>query len=267
MNKQELQGAFSKIHASDELIKEVLSVEKEQKKAGFTWRRGLRLAATAAMLVAILIGALAFWSGETDPDEPGIVAVPGVMKVYACEIDSATEEDLEKFAITDKRDGFFVTIHLPAVSATFRMPISFVISENYWGERDIRFQTVSEYAGFFENLTIANGDCVIIDSRKIAESVYAVRDQVGVNGEFYVDILIYADEEIVGYGVLSFCFINGDCYAYEFYTECYPMTDGKMQEITMDNVQERIRTYKQAKVPGEGAEYVRRILEKNEKER
>lgn len=230
------------------------SASQQLKRTWISW-------ASIAVACLVLLAGLLFWPAGNTGEGEQIVALPGVMKVYACEIDSTTEEDLEKYAITDKREGFFATIHLPAASATFRMPISFVISENYWGESEITFRTVSAYEGFLENLTIANGECIIINSRAIAEPVYAVCDQVGINGEFYVDFLIYANEEVVGYGVLSFCFVDGNCYAYEFYTECFPMIDGKMQEITMDNIQERIRTYKQAKVPGEGSEYVRETLE------
>lgn len=38
------------------------------------------------------------------------------------------------------------------------------------------------------------------------------------------------------------------------------ISDTEDLNITMDNIQERISAYKQAKVPGDGAEYVRETL-------
>ena len=63
MNKQELQGALSKIHASDDLIKEVLSVEMKHKKEVNIRRITWRVAAIAAA-VAILITAVALWPAD-----------------------------------------------------------------------------------------------------------------------------------------------------------------------------------------------------------
>ena len=260
MNKQDLQQAFSAVHVPEDTLQAVLQREATKKKGGhrpLVWK----LAACAAA-IAILLTALLFWPAGSPGGDRQIVALPGVMKVYACEMDSVAKEDLEKYAITDER-GYFATIHIPGTSASFQIPISFVISEEYWGECEITFRTVSEYEGFFQNLTITNGNSVNLKSHEMANSVASVYNQVGANGEFFVDIIVYADEKIVGYGVLSFCFVDGSCYAYQFFTECFPMVDGEMQDISMEYIQKEMCAYKQAQKPGEGAEYIRHVLEEH----
>ena len=53
MNKQELKAAFSKIHASDDLVKEVLAMKKEHKTVKFG--RKLFMAAVVAALLATAV--------------------------------------------------------------------------------------------------------------------------------------------------------------------------------------------------------------------
>lgn len=251
MNKQELQGAFSKIHASDELIKEVLSVEKEQKKVGFTWRRGLRLAATAATLVAIFFGAMAFWSGETEPDEPGIVAVPGVMKVYAAEWELTEIEDT---AIECPIEGI-VDSNLPIWTpfssvAGFGIPLTLCVPESLWGDVKISFDVSAEYGYFLDQKIDAKnlGSDITIDNREKVHwrgnSIFEIEEAVGEDGEFYADIIIRADGRIVGYGVIAFVYVDGSCIAYSVVTRGYPLVNGEYQNITEDLVMEEIEKLK-----------------------
>ena len=99
----------------------------------------------------------------------------------------------------------------------------------------------------------------MLDSRSLSDVMHTIFAEVGDGGEFYLDIMIYADGILVGYGVVSFCFCGPVSYAYEFSTVCYPLLDGEYQNISTEYVMEQIEAYKQAKVPGEGANYIRQV--------
>lgn len=62
MYKQELKEAFSKLHASEDLMEEVLSLEKENRKSSNGRKMIWRVAACAAVLV--LLVAVAFGNSE-----------------------------------------------------------------------------------------------------------------------------------------------------------------------------------------------------------
>ena len=254
MNKQELQGAFSKIHASDDLSRKVLSVEKDQNKVGFAWRPAVRVATAAALMVAILIGAIVFWPVE-DSQEPGIIAVPGVMKVYACELDDADAETLQKKELTNDWN-YYQMITNPLLSGRFCMPMTFKIPEDYFGDHEVEFEILSDYEDLFQNVWVKNGESILLDSWSLSDVMRLIYSEVGDGGEFYLDIVIRADGNVVGYGVVSFCFCGPVSYAYEFSTVCYPMQDGQFQDVSMEYVLEQMEAYKQTKKPGEGAAYI-----------
>lgn len=103
MRKQELKEAFSKLHASDDVVTEVLDLNKNNKgHARHIWVR----VAAAAAAVALVIGLAALWPEEETPGaqlgtptegttvatEPSATmqktffAAPGILKVYAGDV-------------------------------------------------------------------------------------------------------------------------------------------------------------------------------------
>ena len=80
MNKRELKAAFSKIHASDDLVQEVLAMKKEHKTAKFS--KKLFLAAVVAALLATTVLATpsafnALRGGRVDTDGSIVVDPTG----------------------------------------------------------------------------------------------------------------------------------------------------------------------------------------------
>ena len=143
MNKKELQEAFQSIHASEGLLKEVLTME-DKKPIPFSWRPVIRWVTAVAVAAAIFFGALVFWPEGGDPSQPGIIAVPGVMKVYACELEGMSTEKLPDYELTDTKN-FYRMISNPLLSGNFFTSLSFQIPEDYFGECKVTFGIFSEY--------------------------------------------------------------------------------------------------------------------------
>ena len=66
MRKDQLQEAFSQLHASDELVMEVLDLKQVSKQNKPVWRIVARVAAMAAA-VAIVVAAWLLWPEEETP--------------------------------------------------------------------------------------------------------------------------------------------------------------------------------------------------------
>lgn len=82
MRKQELKEAFSQLHASEELVQEVLSLEMENKKPVNGFKIAKRVAACAAVLAVLLTAML--WPGETGTSDGTRKPALGV-QVYAAD--------------------------------------------------------------------------------------------------------------------------------------------------------------------------------------
>lgn len=257
MNKQELQGAFSKIHASDALMKEVLSVEKEKRTVSFGWKHAVRLTAMVAV-AAILVGVMAFWPGSSDPEKPGIIAVSGVMKAYACDLDSVEKEELSKYELTDTIDSYKRTLVPYTDVMGEAIPFTFRIPDDYYGKAEISFCVSMDYGMIYEEnkidtdpkseLTVYNGDTI----RWMHGSMREAIDEIGHCGRFFANILIMADERIVGYGIIDFVFYNEEgmmpsFVTIGFSTVCFPMVDGEFQNVSEEYVWKQIEEYKRTK--------------------
>ena len=251
MNKQELKGAFSRIHASDDLMKEVLSVEHENKT---TWnvRRTLWRVAAVAAAVAILVTALVFWPESTGTEEPGIIAVPGVMKVYAAEVELTNESEVIYQAPIGGGINSENPVWMPFTSvAGFGIPLTFSIPESIWGDVEITFDVSAEYGYFLDQKinTHKLGSSISLEDREKVywrgNSIHDIADAVGENGVFYIDVIIRADGRIVGYGVVFLAYQNYACIAYSAVTMVYPLVDGEYQNITEDFVLGQIENHKQ----------------------
>lgn len=215
--------------------------------------RAIRRWTALAACLAIFFGGLAYWPSGGD----SIVVIPGVLRVYACDLDDA---EIERYELTDDKNWYQLVTH-PAESATLYSPLSFQISEDYFGDREVTFKITSEYEGFFQNTSLNNGECIFLDSRELYGPFDSIYKEVGRDGDFYLDVFIYADGKLAGYGVVSFCFCDGASYVYEFSTVCYPPVDGQLQEVSEEYVLNAIEAYKTEKKEGSGASYIRQMQE------
>ena len=203
MNKQELHEAFSTIHASEDLMKEVLSVEMENRKRVNGWVLARRAVACAAVL-ALLIGALLFWPGQTKTEDGEIIAAPGILKVYAHETETAAGDNVPKQYELPGNERFLVAIWNPLISASnFGQSLEFEIPKDYFGTTEVTFKISSDEEGLCKETILNNGDEFKFDLSSI-EYHSAMLNRLGKEDSFYLDIIIYADEKIAGYGVISF---------------------------------------------------------------
>lgn len=251
MNKRELQGAFSKIHASDELIKEVVAMKNEERKS-ITFGRVLWKVATCAVVLAIILSVMGLWPAQVDPETGEIIAVPGVMKVYAAETE-LTESNND---ICQSPIGGVVSsemaVWMPFTSvAGFGIPLTLSVPESFWGDVEITFDVSAEYGYFLDqkmNAKNLGSNITVSNSEKVywrGESIFDIADAVGENGVFYIDVIIRADEAIVGYGVISLVYKEYACMAYSAVTMGYPLVGGEFQDISEEFVLEQMESWKQ----------------------
>ena len=235
----------------DDMLQEATEIKKERRTPS-----RVRRAAAMAAVVALFLTALYFWPGGGDD----IISMPGVMKVYACELDNVELENVDHFELTESRN-YYQMVTNPAVSARFVLPLTLQIPDDYFGDMKVTFEITSDYASFFQNIRLENGESIMLDSEALVETMHSIYADVGDGGDFYLDIFIYADGKIAGYGVIAFCFCGSISYVYEFSTVCYPVVDGRLQEISKEYVLEEIKAYKQGKIYGAGAAYIRQKQE------
>ena len=260
----------------DDLIADAMEYRAEKKRN--VW---LRVAAVAAV-VAMVIGLTAvLWDGTepgeqmgmptvgttvaptqrpttlpdvpTEPAQKEIIETAGVLKLYACDAKNVSGDNIEQYELSSDKP-FLLALWNPLINASnFALPLTFHISEDYFGTAEITFDICSEYGGFgqkpndYENyryqITLAEGNQLYFGG----DSLWNAATDIGEGKSFFADIIIYADGKVVGYGVISFCFKGATCYAYEFTTFCFPSVDGQLQDVSEEYVQLRIEEYKQKK--------------------
>ena len=135
MNKQELQQAFSNVHASDALKEQVLSAEMEPKKYVNGWALVRRAVACAAVLALLLT--MFFWPTEVETEDGKIIAAPGIVKVYACDLETVATGNLEEYVWTENefswRAVWAVTVGDSGDLPSLGRPITFHMPEDYYG--------------------------------------------------------------------------------------------------------------------------------------
>lgn len=205
----------------------------------------LRIAACAAVLILVLLGLFGPFGAEAE-----YVTAPGILKVYA--YDGTTEDTLQN----EMTSG--VSSYLPVWSpymnvACGGIKFHFWIPDDYFGDAEITFEITVEQGGFFEtnnithplgnHVTIGNGEYIYWDGISIGQ----IKEAVGDGGSFFADILIRADGKIAGYGVMEFTYCEETfpaCVAHGFKTVCFPMVDGRLQDVSEEYVFQQIEEAK-----------------------
>lgn len=254
MNRHEYHEALSSVRASDALLTQVLSLDEKKKPVINPWNTVRRLVAVAAVL-AILLTAL-LWPVEEDE----YITAPGVLRVYACDIDELTDiSELEEYELTDAIDSNQRTVvpHLSGLVTGMCIPFTFQIDQNIYGDEEISFYVALDYGYIrFEQqggewysrpVTVQNGDTIYWYFGSIEEA----DKRIGSCGKFYADVIIYAGEAIVGYGIINFVYYAEEGMLLSFVTTgcktvCFPMVDGEYQDVSEEDVWRMIDEYKQA---------------------
>jgi len=277
-------------------VKEVIALKSEKKSDSRAWRIVARAAVCAAVVVAIVLTAV-LWPKEEGPgnqlDTPstGTTAAPtmpttpiaptqtqgyelvkltNVVKVYTCDVRTVDIEELEEYEISESEFRWRAVWSVTKDEAnketpTFGRPITFQIPEAYFGAAEITFHISSEQEGFCNELMLENGEVFYLAKQIDTETKRKLREEKA-DKDIYLDVIIYADENVVGYGVISFymCSRNGYCYAYKSKMVLFPMLDGEMQNVSEEYVRQRIEEYKQTQPEGQGAEFFRKLRENDE---
>lgn len=210
----------------------------------------VRVAACAAVL-ALLVGAMLFWPGETKTEDGQIVAVPGVMRVYAAEWELTDDPNEIYYAPIGGVISSGMAVWAPFTNvAGFGIPLTFCVPESLWGEVEITFDITAEYGYFLDKKIDPRnlGDTTSLNNgEKVhwrGNSIFDIANAVGENGLLYIDVIIYADGHIVGCGVISLVYKEYACMAYSLTTVGYPLIDGEYQNISEAIVLDHIENLK-----------------------
>lgn len=287
MHKREIKEAFSQLHASEELVREVMALKSEKKTVSRTWRIVARAAVCAAVVVAIVL-TVALWprgegpGNQLDTPSTGTTAAPtmpttpiaptqtqgyelvmmsNVLKLYGCDKKDATEEELKQYEMTDGIDSYW---EVAALFGSFSKGISFMFRfpDDYYAGAKITFEVSADFGRFLtDDRDKGSQECVNVENGDIIwwkyGSIDGMEEKVDDNGRFYANVIIYADEVIVGYGVIDFCsgvdnFDIPISWTTGFTTICYPLVDGEYQDVTEEYIWEQIEEYKRKKAELKG---------------
>lgn len=280
MNKQELNGALSHIHASDGLKKEVLTMKC---KSTIDVRKLTHRVAVCAAALALLIGAVLFWPAS----EENYITAPGLIKVYAHELDESGNEIIESVALEEGVDFTSSVVYDPTKSYRQHFPFSFALDKTLYPNMDITLEVSTDAGIFYKNdsyvpkpniptLTVVEaifsnyyGQHFTVDIDKklywepegfdyayMAEQIKngnrdfdsAYKDYDYVNNPSFIDVIIRADNSIVGYCVIAIREINEDDghpdreFSFELLTMVsFPEVDGHFQNVSYKYVQTQIQ--------------------------
>lgn len=277
MNKQELNGALSHIHASGDLKKEVLAMKSKSKT---DVRQLAKRAAVCAAVLALLIGTVFLWPAS----EENYITAPGMIKVYAHELDESDNTIIESIVLN--KGVVFTPEYIYRTDANYvsHYPIYFQLEQDGYDLSELTFD-INTNSGIFYKYN--PGDLTMVGKHPVEQWLYhnygqhftvsakeklywrpdgfdysymkeqfenGNTDVMQVYKEFgfnsnpsYFDIIIRAGENIVGYCVIEVHRSETDIspYAHRFSFEAvavvgFPMVDGKYQKVSYNYVQTQI---------------------------
>ena len=275
---EELSAALGEI--SNDKIQEAACVYKKKKRMRSFWLRGAAVAATVAVLLAAFF---APWQREGE-----IITAPGVLKVYAYDyVDTESkvmqEIELREGVYSYAKHGWNIAMNLyPGLPLTLSVP------EEQFGEANIYLEIDVSGGEFFQwpegenggnsyvetylgqHFTVGNDQTIYwwimeSDMENLTEAtvpgdengVISVPDMTTfLGGIAYVDIIVWADKNIVGCMTVKICAEDmsypagstqymGSWYHAELVGSVgYPMVDGKYQYITREYVENVMEGWK-----------------------
>lgn len=284
MHKREIKEAFSQLHASDELVQEVITLKHEKKNENRTWRIVARAAVCAAVVVAILLAAV-LWDGAEPGEQMGVptvgttaaptlptqvptvpemptlptetqgyelVKLSNVVKLYSYSKANVSEEELAQYEVTDAVAAKQTCWIEYTDSVFYGIKLRFQLPEDYYGDASVSFRLEADWGYYFKGRTCLGKNVELEDgtyvSWKPGDDLEKMRETLNPSA-LYLRVLIYADDQPVGFGLLELnCqqLTKPDYYAVallRFRTICYPLVDGQFQNVTEDDVRKEIAVY------------------------
>ena len=267
---EELSRALSDI--SDDKIEAAMENRPVHRK----WWPGV--VAAAAVLALILTAAL--WPrGEepgqqlgSQPTQPTqtptaptetkgkeLVQLAGALKMYTYHQENLTEEELKQYEVTDAIKEY----DNPWLEFRPHTPIRFTfgLQDHIYEGADIRLKLYTPY-GAFAVADVETGERGVAGKNAETrmydlvcwhpyEDLEALKESKNP-GPLYLRILIYADGQLAGFGLVELgCnyILDGWYYAVNFIrfvTVCYPKVDGQFQDVTEEDIMDLIAEYEQS---------------------
>ena len=225
----------------------------------------VRVAACAAVLSILLT--MFFWPGEVKVENGQIVAAPGILRAYAYEVKDEKDTDFSKleeyeFVVNQIKPGKNMWFPI----SNYELAITPVVDEAYLEEFDVTFEVSTQHGALVYNYhnrekytsyaeavagkyaVVANGETLYWEGFELYANGEAGK-MVGKDTIIYVDLIIKANEHIVGYAIFEIVALGG---AYEgnartgklVSTVSFPMVDGCFQDVTKEYVLEEIAKFK-----------------------
>ena len=246
---------------SESYLESAMGVYDRKRKERRRWRK----VTAAAVAVVILFGALVFWPEGGDPSQPGIIAVPGVMKVYACELEGMSTVEIADYALIEGADLSEVVTWAPffgSAAHTRGIPLSFTVEDESLKNHELTLEIRAYYGelhgslneGYLpleKNVTLQNGDTIYWTGNEIWDATTDLQngfeETLAQLGGVYIDIIIQADGHIVGCAIIEIgCLetVPSVLSAGLLASVYYPKVNGEFQDITEEYITEQIALIK-----------------------
>lgn len=269
---EELSRALSDI--SDDKIERAAGIVPKSRSN--IW---LRVAAAAAVAAIVLTAAL--WPREDDPGlQLGSQPVQGtetptaptetkgyeltklanVVKMYSYNQEGVPGDKLKEYEVTDTVT-YYDQHWIEMLKPVFGIRFSFQLPEEIYEGADIKIKLYTPY-GDFAVLDEETGNRVVVgkNAETRTNEMVAWHPQKDVEalkennnpGALYLRVFIYADDHIVGFGLVELgCnyILDGSYYAVtllRFVTFCYPKIDGQFQNVSYEYILNQIEEYEQS---------------------
>ena len=212
MRKQEIQEAFSQLHASENLVKEVIAMKSEKKNNGRVRPMMIRAAVCAALVAAIVLTALLWDGGQpgeqmgmptvgttaatglptTLPDVPTaptqgyeLVKMSGVLKVYACEAKDMDNIQREEYLLIEGTEPSYKTAWSPIVNLLTRgVTLTLRVEEKSLSMHELSYEVSVNcgelYGDVFHEKYREEGDPI---GKENWDNAYWGKQGIGENGE------------------------------------------------------------------------------------
>ena len=266
-----------------------ISMEKIEKAAKMERRSGVyfwvKVAACAATVALVIGMAALMWPGEEktgnqlEKPTSGMTAAPtlptdvppetlpkkiyaesGILKVYAYNKGSVSQDELAQYEVTDVVASKQTCWIEWTSSEYLGIKLDFYLPPDYYGDEEITFIMETAYGEYwgkhpetnkFASLgkKVETGNPGYI-SWKPGGDLEIMRETLNPSA-LYLRVLIYASNQPVGFGLLELnCqqLTKPDFYAVallRFRTICYPLVDGQFQKVTEEYILEQIVAHEQ----------------------
>lgn len=261
MSGKELSVALGDI--SDEKLQDALDVYKRKRKTRNIWLRATSVAAALALILT------AFFAPGSDD---GIVTAPGVLKVYAYDLTSGSSlENMVSYELEEGMEPLQECKWNSGINVYYGLPLNLSFIEKSMEDENITFDvTVSagkcygdirnnkykenkddpvaqlQSADLGDRFVIENGETIFWSDEALLEIKAYQKGTEGICA--YVDIVVKADDHIVGYAVIKIKPIRAGKYNGIFFvatlekTVSFPKVEGKFQLIRQAYVEKKIES-------------------------